>query len=373
MNILLDLGAIKTGGGVQLALNFLQHISSRRRPGDHIYLLVAAGSLLEKEVRQDDYSGVWSSPATYVKRAVFEYATLQRLMHEARISVVFTFFGAGIPHPPGVTTIVTVAYPIICYPESAYWRYERPRRRLFNRARNWLRVKRLRKADRILVETDIMRERIIRTLNYPAQQVSLLPPAVSKFAEPVSPATRQGPVTLVVVSDNSNHKNIWRLPAIARHLHEAGVRDFRIVLTLTEGELRSTLQESPDDEVLALYFNFIGRVAPTKIMEIYGSADIMIQLSDLESFSNNYIEAWRVGLPMIASDRDFAHAICQDSALYVEPHDPVAAAAVFAHLISDAALRGQLATAGQQLLRRMPKLEERCEMIWEQISATAQE
>jgi glycosyltransferase involved in cell wall biosynthesis len=306
-----------------------------------------------------------------LRRAFFEYVTLQRLLKKSGIQVIYTFFGGGVPHPAGVRTIATVAYPIICYPESPYWRYEFTGRRWFNRARNWLRVQRLRKADVILVETEIMRGRVSRTLGTPPEHISLLRPAVSRFAEAVDRAVHEGPVTFAVVSDNSRHRNIWRLPEIARHLHDGGTRNFRIVLTIDERELRTSLRGRIDEEVLRKYFQFLGRVPPTRIMEVYAKADVLVQLSDLESFSNNYIEAWRVGLPMIASDRDFARAICEDSAAYVEPHDPPAAAAVFARLIGDAPLRAHLAAAGRKRLAEMPTLEERCEKIWQVISATA--
>lgn len=370
MNVLLDLGAIKTGGGVQLALNFVRSINARRRPGDRVWLLVAEGSLLEREVAAVEADGVWSSPRQYLRRAAFEYLRLPRLLSASGIDVVFTFFGAGVPRPPGVRAVVTVAYPIICYPESAYWRHERPRRRWFNRARNWLRCRRLRKADRVLAETEVMRQRLSRTLGMDPARIHLLPPAVSAFAEARPRTAHAGPFVFVTVSDNSHHKNLWRLYAVARALRASGFVDFEFRMTVRLEDLRADFPEREVDEaVLAAHFRCLGPVAPTSIMDVYGTADALVVISDLESFSNNYIEAWRVGLPIIASDRDFARHICGDSAVYVEPHDPVAAAAEFARLARDAGLRERLVAAGAQRLRQMPTLEQRCDMIWHEIDS----
>lgn len=372
MRLLLDMGAIKTGGGVQLALNFVRHIQGRQRLGDELFVLVAAGSLLEQEVRQLRAATIWTSPMRYISRAWFEYAVLRELLRKNQISIVFTFFGAGIPCPKGVRSIVTVAYPIICYPESAYWRFERPFRKLFSRMRNWFRCRRLGKATLILAETEVMRTRLARQLNMPAERIHILPPAVSVFAESVQRQTSSGIVTFVIVSDNSHHKNIWRLYAVARELQRRGLRDFVFVLTINKSQFLYDIPERTIDEtIIKKYFRFLGPVAPTRIMDVYRSADVMVQLSDLESFSNNYIEAWRVGLPIIASDRDFARHICEESAVYVEPHDPVAAAGVFAEVIQNQDLRVRLSAAGRERLRTLPTIDARCEMIWWEIDAVA--
>jgi glycosyltransferase involved in cell wall biosynthesis len=372
MNVLLDLGAIKTGGGVQLALNFVRQINARRRPGDRVWLLVSQGSLLEREAASVEAAGVWASPRSYLRRAAFEYLRLPRLLAAHGVDVVFTFFGAGVPRPRGIRAVVTVAYPIICYPESAYWRFERPGRRWFNRVRNWLRCRRLRRAERLLAETEVMRARLARTLAIDPARIHLLPPAVSAFAEPRPRTARDGPFVFVTVSDNSHHKNIWRLYAVARALRESGLLDFRFVMTVREADFRADIPERDVDEtILATHFRCLGPVAPTSIMDVYGSADAMVIISDLESFSNNYIEAWRVGLPIVASDRDFARHICGDSAVYVEPHDPAGAAAEFARVARDAGLRERLVAAGAARLRAMPTLEQRCDIIWREIDSVA--
>lgn len=373
MKVLLDLGAIKTGGGVQLALNFVRHVRDHRDPGDEIFILVAAGSLLEQEAKALAVSGIWPSPRGYLRRALFEYLKLPGLLRAHGVAVVFTFFGAGLPRPSGTRAVVTAAYPIICYPESAYWQYERPLRRSFNRVRNWLRCRRLRKADVILAETEIMRARLAHTLGFDATRIHLLPPAVSAFAVPSERTERTGaPVTFVIVSDNSHHKNIWRLYAIAREMRRLGYADFRFIMTITEGAFRADIPERPVAEsVLREHFVCLGPVAPTRIMEVYRQADVMVIISDLESFSNNYLEAWRVGLPVIASDRDFARHICGDSAVYVEPHQPQAAAPEFVRVANDAGLRRALVESGRARLMSLPSLEARCAMIWREIQAAA--
>src|SRR5262249_52811670 len=126
----------------------------------------------------------------------------------------------------------------------------------------------------------------------------------------------------VFVSGNETHKNLWRLYDIAGHALGGGLRDFVFSLTVTkEAYLRRLAGRTLDPAILDGHFEFLGQVPPQQIMRVYENADCVVSLSDLESFSNNYMEAWKVGLPLIVSDRDFSRAICGDSALYVDPHD----------------------------------------------------
>ena len=43
----------------------------------------------------------------------------------------------------------------------------------------------------------------------------------------------------------------------------------------------------------------------------------------VESFGLIYLEALMFRLPILTSDRDFAHWMCRDLALYFDPMDPV--------------------------------------------------
>jgi glycosyltransferase involved in cell wall biosynthesis len=122
-----------------------------------------------------------------------------------------------------------------------------------------------------------------------------------------------------------------------------------------------------DDGILRDHFRFVGTIPPTDIQSVYDAADVLVTLSDLESFSNNYMEAWKVGIPIIASDRDFAHEICGDSALYVEPHDSCSTVRIFELVATGRYPRDQMLAAAKTLLASLPTTRERYESIWREI------
>ena len=86
-------------------------------------------------------------------------------------------------------------------------------------------------------------------------------------------------------------------------------------------------------------------------------------LSDLESFSNNHMEAWKVCVPQIVSDRDFARDICRDSAVFIEPHNPKQVAITLSEVLNNDALLRALVENGRIYLEQLPSQKERMHKI----------
>ena len=371
VNILLDCSAIKEGGGVQLALNFLDLLREEPPAGYNVYTLVPADGLLHKAVTKSSLPNVLLCPQGYVSRFLFEHVKLREIMAMEQIKVIYTFFGAGLPHPAEVTSIVTVAYPIICYPESPYWQLVDAPSRIGNQLRNWIRRRRLRNADLILVETPVMLQRLERHVGIDASRVKLLPPAVSEYVRARSVnSLPHSPMNFLFVSGTAFHKNLWRLYAVGQQLRDKGVKpaDARFLLTVTRDDYLASLQEaSVDSSILDDYFEFLGGLHSSELMGAYERASYLVSLSDLESFSNNYMEAWKVGVPIIASDRDFARSICGESALYVEPHDPEAVADTIIQCKGDPSIAARLVAAGQLHIGALPTTRDRFQKIFSYI------
>jgi glycosyltransferase involved in cell wall biosynthesis len=287
-------------------------------------------------------------------------------MKVERIDTVFTFFGAGLPHPRRVRSVVTVAYPVICYPDSPYWRYIDWEKKARIRILNYLRRRRLKGASKIIAETEIMKSRLIRTLSCAQDKIIVIPPGPSDYV--VSRCEDLGGKAFLFPSGNDSHKNLWRLYAVAQRLIERGMDDFVFVLTVDKKAYIKTLRESViNDKIVNERFRFLGTIEPQRIMDLYNMGDYVVSLSDLDSFSNNYMEAWKTGIPLIVSDRDFSRSICGDSAIYVEPHRTDDVADKFIAIVGDVELRSMLVRAGKERLKLLPNQKERFTRVMEEI------
>jgi len=234
--------------------------------------------------------------------------------------------------------------------------------------KNRARLRRISKASRLLAETDVMRTRLARALGLDERRIGILPPSPSEYVRPRAGSPHGAKTTFLFVSGMDAHKNLWRLPQVAREMVRRGVHDFEFIITVTERSFLSGIDKRDIDRALfESHFRFAGTISPTALQHIYDEAHALVTLSDLESFSNNYMEAWKVGIPIVASDRDFARTICGDSAIYTEPHDVGAVASTFQRLMSGQYPRDQMLRTAASRWRSLPTTQERYSAIWREI------
>lgn len=362
MSILIDCSAIKSGGGVQQAQNFLDQLINLNI--DFYIILPDKGELIK-------YQNVFKerciiAPSKLLERFWFEYIDYKRFLKGKSIRSVYTVFGAGLPRCVGIKSVVNVAYPIICYPDSPYWRHIGLRRSLPQRVKNKLRCLRLGSADIIVVETTIMQERVASQLNISKNKIQVIPPAVTEYLHserPDSNVLKSKPFNILVLGGLSPHKNVTKLVPVVSELLQSGVSEFKILISCKKDEFLAICNNTNISSGVLDKFAFLGIIDAAEIDSVYNEADALLNLSDLESFSNNYMEAWKAGIPLICSKRDFAEAICGESAVYVEPHDIASIVSGIKNVIYNSDLRVSLVAEGKKNLRKLPSNSERFNAI----------
>lgn len=352
---------LKSGGGVQLAYNFLDELEQADIGSNEFYLLVPEKGFSDYR-NHPKISKVISAPYSKIKRTIFENFTLQKFLVEEKIKTIFTFFGSGLPHPKFIKSIVGVAYPSICYPDSPFWKYLPFITKYKTALINYYRIKRLSKANVLFAETEIMKGRLMKILRIEEKNIFIIPPSPSNYL--VAQTVRTSNLKRVLLlSGNSPQKNLWRLYAIACELKRMNCA-LKFVVSVTEEEWRRGLKEEfIDEKIVDEFFEFIGVIHQKDISKAYENVDVLLMLSDLESFSNNHMEAWKVGVPQVVGDRDFTRNICRDSAVYIEPHNPQQVALTLVDVLSNTDLQKQLSEKGRVYLAQLPSQKERMQMI----------
>jgi len=82
--------------------------------------------------------------------------------------------------------------------------------------------------------------------------------------------------------------------------------------------------------------------------------------SVLESFSNNFVESWRMNKPLVATDADWSRASAGEGAVYVNPDDANQAANSMLKLMSDPSYAAKIARLGAENLSSYPTTKEKC-------------
>lgn len=107
---------------------------------------------------------------------------------------------------------------------------------------------------------------------------------------------------------------------------------------------------------LAGRVRLLGDVPPETVALVYRAADLFVHPSLWESFGMSVVEAAGVGLPLALSDIPSLHEIadgdCGNGALYFAPTSVAHMTEVLRRLVTDAALRNDLARRSAALARR---------------------
>jgi glycosyltransferase involved in cell wall biosynthesis len=209
------------------------------------------------------------------------------------------------------------------------------RRVRFALMRLWFRAT-ARHADLFLVQTETVRRRLMDVYGLDADRVKVAP-----FATTPDPPARPAEPSwdFLYVSDGEEHKNHRRLLEAFRLLASDGSRP-SLALTVPEHRYPALVawirETAAADQLLVTN---LGEVPHDRISEIYGSARALIYPSLTETFGLPLVEAARLGLPIVASERDFvrdvvvpsetfdpesARSIARAAARFLETHERVA-------------------------------------------------
>ena len=368
MDVLLNFLPLKSGGGLQVGLDFVEQ--AQRAPGQHRWFLVATeGTPLARTRESSQVHLSRLVPSSTAARLWFESVGCRDLLKKHPPAVIYTQFGPQWPGAAQMINVVGCAYSNLCYPEIDFWQRLPTPQRQWRQFRDRLRRRRVQQADAVIFETEDLAERGIRHLSLRRERVHVVRASPSSLVGPESrhPETQRRCEALpqgfrvLLLSVYHPNKNFEMLPRIARALREhAGDEDTVFIVTLP--------QQSPHWRELAAcaealgvahrLVNF-GPVPQEGCAELYRACDAVILPSQLESFSNTIAEAWTLDRPLLIGDLPWAHALCADAAVYFEHDSHDAAAARITELRSDAAHRSQLVAAGHGQLAQYPTAAQR--------------
>jgi glycosyltransferase involved in cell wall biosynthesis len=363
MKIVINLGALKRGGGQNVGINLL--IGLREiGPLEHDFIfLVSKGSMLhaylEKNgMARDKYHIV---PANPLLRMLKELFILSPLFIFQKVEVVYSCFGYGL-FWGGFPQVSGSATSNIYYPEINFWiEYKGLARfRLFlaDAFRRWS----VKRASVVIVENRSIEKRA-RALLGLKHAVLVLPSItevksanIYKLSPNAAAATRR----ILFLCGWQRNKNIMLIPDIAYELRRFG-KPFHIVLTAPR-------DGSPDHLVfvdrarrlgVAHLISIVGPVDKSCLASLYEQIDFVMLLSKLESFSNNIIEAWKYRRPLVVSDAEWAREICGDSACYVYRDSAQDIALKLAQLDDSPQRVQQIVECGERILATYPRIAER--------------
>jgi len=361
MNIIINFATLKSGGGQNVGLNFLESMKSVNTDDFQFYFVVARNSGIHKYVLDHDYENYTVVPNNPLLRMFYELFLGRKLVNKLNIDIIYSYFGLGL-YPKRILQVTGSADSNLYFPEINFW-VEYKGLKLFKRKIvDFYRIWGLKRANGIIFENESLEKRChqIFKLN---NTIFIRPSINLDFASvdyniPIQ-SKNDVPKGLFLCGWQRN-KNIMLIPEIAAKLKESN-KSFHFIIT-------APLDNSPDHlEFIRLTKKFnvgdmvtvIGQVKKEELASLYQQIDYVFLLSKLESFSNNIIESWYFEKPLIVSDELWARSICKEGAIYVNRNSVSDITENLIRIMEQKDYRLKILENSKNILKSYPSIEQK--------------
>lgn len=358
--LLLNLLPVVSGGGLQNALSFVRTLGDFDR---RVVVICRAGSKLAVECSENkvEFTSVSSR---------FDYELRGAIKEFGHHRTCFTLFGSPLYCTRSSwNNVCGVAFSNLFYPELDFWGHLSFSLRKFRHVKDKGRKYFVKLADSWIFETEVLATRAV-SVGFPAERVFHVPMAVSKLvSESSSVGTRFRPEhnvqSVLYLAAAHPNKRQHLLPAIAKELQTASKQRIRFITTMdtSSSYAKSVLKQADELGVSDSIVN-IGPVAPSEVGSLIESVDAMVLFSLLESFSNNFVEAWQKRKPLMVTQADWAVAACGDGAAYTDPALARESASHLLDLLSDQMRVAELVQFGSSTLSKYPTAMEKTSLYF---------
>ena len=377
MHVIVNLLPIVAGGGLQNALSFIKAFSAVNEKNDYVFL-VRCNSEIEKLC---DQNGLQVIRVGNNDRARLKFEFLSRNIFQ-KGQVCFTLFGPVMLGASGyLNNIVGCAYSNLFYPKLSFWSYLPIHRRIKKELIDLYRRRQLAKGDYWIFETEVLKRRAIEICCFPEDRVSVVPMAASSLVsrgninlQALNEYSRlcPGRFKFLFLSGAHPNKRLHLLPAIGMQMRRMGFDSFAFITTFEEDTHYAKFVISEiEKHGLSGHFKNIGKVAATEVSTLIASINCICTFSLLESFSNNFVEAWKMEVPLVVTDGDWSKDSCGEGAIYVQPDDPGKCAQSLISICENRTLVDKQIAMGINQLAKYPSPERKLRLYLDVIAKAA--
>jgi glycosyltransferase involved in cell wall biosynthesis len=363
MKIIINTATTFKGGGVQVALSFLEECRQFSEHEYHVVLSEKLSETIDLQLFAENFFfySIGYRPATRVLSIRSHNQYFKDLEKKIKPDVVFTTTGPAYWRPDS-PHMVGYNLPHYIYPESPYFSQISILKRIKWRMKGRLLKNFLKKeADAYVVQTEDVNNRLRQWLQ--TEQVYTVSNTYNhhyinpKKSSQKIPGKKEGEFYFLTLSAWYPHKNLAIITDVINELPEVLKNKVRFVVTLLENDFQ---KHFPTRNCENLILN-VGPVKPEDGPALYKECDALLLPTLLECFSASYAEAMVMKKPIITSDLSFAHTICGNAALYADSEDPADFAKQITNLVENPELLNYLINEGARQVQTFTSAEMRAE------------
>jgi glycosyltransferase involved in cell wall biosynthesis len=323
MNLIINTSNLYVGGGVQVAISFINELKFIEEKNIyHIFLSKEIEKQLNKKSFPKNFKFylIEESPSSLKNRRKI-VKKLNDLEIKINPDAVFSIFAPTYWRPKS-KHVAGFALGWITNPKSLAFQTlsfkEKIKRKLDSYYKTYY-IKR--DIDYYVVETEDVKEKLIKILNINENRIFVVSNTYSSvydknnYDKLLLPDKKNNEFRLITIAHNYPHKNIKIIKDVLPFLENEQVK-YKFYITI-DNESYEKIFKGLEDKVINL-----GSVETKYCPSLYEQCDALFLPTLLESFSASYPEAMKMKKPILTSNLSFAHSICKDAALYFDPLDP---------------------------------------------------
>lgn len=367
MKLMIDASLQSVGGGVQVAVNFINNILNSHFADE---LLIVVSPQVDKQIN--------SSLKNNVNYYVFDNARgflkfwqgiqLSKLEKKFKPDLVFIVFGPSY-WKPKAKSIQGFAIPHIVYPQISDLLYkDRPIDKILLNL--LLKIKKnqiLNNYDCMVVETETFKRLVSEKIGFDKNNIYVIENSFNKkFNKDLilnNKVKKSDCLNFFVPSSYYPHKNLEVLIDVAcilKNKYNIYLK-FNFLIKSDSVEWSKFIDIAKSKDVLS-YLNTYGPVNNDEMTRLYGENDFVILPTLAEVSTAVYPESFISKKLVFTSDLDFAKELCGDGAIYFDPLDSSDIALKIYQVINDAELQNKIIEYGSlQLSKKYISPEEKWE------------
>lgn len=375
MKFIINTTNLQSGGALQVASSLLEEWNKHCVHEFHVFLSPQLEKALDKNKfgQQFKFYAFKNNPTSNILSLLGNQSKLEKLELTIKPNAALTVFGPAI-WTPLKPHLVGFANGYYLFDESDFVQQHvltNILKRLKYYSRRFLLFRQLKKeANYYWVETASAQNKLAEIINEDIRKIDVIGNTYGTTfnAEIAQKNKTNNTFNHLYVSAYYPHKNFEIIPSVIEILAQRKV-NCRFIFTLPQKEFEGITR-------FVKHLKFIQNVGPCTqeaLIQLYSNADAVFMPSLLETFSANYPEAMKMGIPIICSEFNFSRDVCGDAALYFDAQSPEDIANKIEALINNKALQNDLINAGKKRLAQLETPESRANKLLTLLENIAQE
>lgn len=356
MKILIDNSNLSVGGGIQVAVSFLNDL--KKTETHHEFIVLQSPGMMGKIEEL-----TFDSRFTFVHiEEKIHSNILKRIFFSKKIEkkflpdVIFTVFGPSY-FKSKVPKIVGMAIPYLIYPDSPFFEKLGFKEKIKYRILSILKSRFFKKnSDALIFESEAARKIFTERFSYKKPTYTVNNTLNTIFLEKErwqSIDLPQDKFNILCLSANYPHKNLNIIPQVIEIL-KTKKPNFKFTFNIS-----ASAEDFPWAENKCENVNFLGHVPLEKIPDLYVKSNLLFFPTLLEVFSTTYLEALQMGVPIVTSDMPFSKDICDTGAIYCNPTDPNEYAEAILNIFMNYEIRRDLINEQSIIIKKFATSKER--------------